>query len=393
LNNYSRYEDFSVAAGLGVVILDASGRTVFESSVHRDLLQYLDLLYAALDCAEACRVASLYGIYQTRRFGGRYVFYAPSGLVYCASPLAADGAFNGALAGPFILTDREDFIYYDVVSFRALPEETIAALVEGVKDIPCRSPRRARAVGELLFYITNGSDTGTVGSGPAIGQAGVITAPYAAGYADALLNAVEGGDLRAAEAALNAMLKDMLFKCGGDLEALRSRVVELTVLLSRAALAGGADIRPIFGMNYNYLREIDGFNSVEDIVMWLQTAARTFTRQVFDYSGAKHADVIYRAVDFIKRNYAAKITIDDVANHLFLSGSYFSRIFKEETGQTPGAYITNVCVEESKKLLKKRGVELADVPEAVGFVSQSYFTKVFRKAVGCTPGAYRRRNL
>jgi two-component system response regulator YesN len=56
----------------------------------------------------------------------------------------------------------------------------------------------------------------------------------------------------AANALLNDILGQVLLQAGGDLEILRSRVVELTVLLSRASLKGGANIDAVLGLNYSY---------------------------------------------------------------------------------------------------------------------------------------------
>ena len=85
--------------------------------------------------------------------------------------------------------------------------------------------------------------------------------------------------------------------------------------------------------------------------------------------------------------------VQDVADHVFLSASYFSKVFRDGTGQTPGEYITAVRVEAAKKLLRDPGVNLVEVSELVGFESQSYFTRVFKKATGGTPGKYRQQQL
>ena len=87
MKSYIHFENLSVMAGLGITILDTSGKTLFESSVHNEAAEFLQMLYAKLECEESCRISFLYGCYQARRFAGRYVFFAPSGLCYCASPL------------------------------------------------------------------------------------------------------------------------------------------------------------------------------------------------------------------------------------------------------------------------------------------------------------------
>jgi len=393
LDKHRHFENLSVTAGLGITVLDTSGQTLFKSSVHAAADAFLATLYTKLECEESCRVAFLYGCYQSRRFGGRYVFFAPSGLVYCAAPLLDNkGKMTaGVLAGPFILTDHDDYINFDMAS-HSLSQEDIEILRDGVHSIPCISPKQAHAVGEHLYYVVSSLAMQTEISEAVPVQTDMFSANYSIEKEDELLLAIRKGDIHTANVVLGDILKQMLLHNGGNIEVLRSRVVELTVLLSRAALKGGADINAILGLNYGYLREIDSFSSVEDIVLWLHMVTRRFTEYVFEFSGSKHMDIIYKAIDYIKRNYATKLSLQKIAEHLFISPQYFCRIFKEETGQTPVGYITFVRIEESKKLLRNLSINIIDIPERVGFESQSYFTKIFKKETGSTPGQYRREN-
>jgi len=394
LDNYTIFENLSIATGMGIMVLDVSGNTLFESSVYGASTGFLDMLYKKLDCKEDCHVAFLYGCYQARRFGGRYIFFAPSDMVYIAAPLldATGKMLAGILAGPFLINDYDDFIHYYMRNRNNLSETDICEISETMHSIVCKTPKEARAISEHLFYVASAyfSRVDLADSAPV--QANVFYSAYPVEMEDELLSAITKGDIHSANTVLGEMLKHIMLTYGGNIEELRSRVVELTVLLSRAALKGGADVNAILGLNYDYLREIDSFSSVEDMVLWLQTVMRRFTQHVFDFAGAKHMDVIYKAVDYIKRNYASKLTLQEISDHLLISQQHFCRIFKDETGQTPGRYITFVRVEESKKLLRNSAINIADIPEMVGFDSQSYFTTIFKKETGQTPGRYRREN-
>jgi len=395
MDNYSYFEHLSVAIDIGIVVLDTSGQILFESSSHTAVAGFLNLLYSKMDCEESCRISFLYGCYQARRFGGRYVFFAPSGLVYCAAPLLDNKGkmVSGVIAGPFILTDHDDYINFDVKERVTLTESDISMLNENVYVIPCVSPHKAHAVSEHLFCATSiyYSQTGLIEAVSV--QTDMLSSAYPIEKESELLSAISKGDIHTANELLGDIIKQVIFYYGGNIELLRSRVVELTVLLSRAALRGGADINAILGLNYDYLREIDSFISIEDIVLWLHMVTRRFAQHVFDFSGAKRVDVIYNAVEYIKLNFTSKIGLQDIADHLSITQQYFCRIFKDATGQTPGAYITYLRIEESKKLLRKLNIQIIDIPNLVGFEGQSYFTKIFKKKTGLTPGQYRRENL
>jgi hypothetical protein len=51
---------------------------------------------------------------------------------------------------------------------------------------------------------------------------------------------------------------------GNDFDIIKSRVLELVVLLSRAALEGGADVEQIFGLNYRYMNKIHSFTKISE---------------------------------------------------------------------------------------------------------------------------------
>jgi len=392
---YFQFEHLSIVSGIGIMILDVSGHTLFESSIHKETLPFLDMLYKKFDWEESCRVAFLYGCYQARRFGGKYIFLAPSGLAYCASPLLDNKGImsKGVITGPFLMVDYDDYMEYEILNRTPLTPQEAKMIEKNIPAVPLVSPKRANSICEHLYHVTANYFSQANLLPDVLAQADIFSAVYPVEKEEELLAAISKGDIHTANIVLEDMLKQIMLHYGGNIEVLRSRVVELTVLLSRAALKGGADINAILGLNYDYLREIDSFSSVEDIILWLQTVTRQFTQHVFDFSDTKHLDIIHKAVDYIKRNFAAKLTLQDISAHLFISRQYFCRIFKEATGQTPGGYIAFVRVEESKKLLRNSDIKIIDIPEMVGFENQSYFTKIFKKETGSTPGRYRRENL
>jgi len=96
-------------------------------------------------------------------------------------------------------------------------------------------------------------------------------------------------------------------------------------------------------------------------------------------------------MEYIRAHYDHKLTLDDIAQHVYLSRSYLSSLFREETGQTLFSYINRVRVEKSKLFLMDSTVALAHAAAMCGFEDQSYFTKVFRKITGMSPKQYRDR--
>ncbi len=206
-----------------------------------------------------------------------------------------------------------------------------------------------------------------------------------------LLSLISLGDKKGAQKVLNEILGELFFASGQNFEIIKSRVLELVVLLSRAAMDGGANVEQIFGLNFNYLSEINQFRSIEPLCNWLTKIMVRFVDFVFDLDKVKHADAIYKSIQYLQEHYAEKVTLDEVASEVYLSPAYFSKIFKEEMDITFKNYLNTLRIERSKVLLDNRDIQLIDIAGMVGYEDQSYFSKVFKKITGISPGKYRER--
>ena len=97
------------------------------------------------------------------------------------------------------------------------------------------------------------------------------------------------------------------------------------------------------------------------------------------------------AKSFISHNFRKKITLSDICAHLACSKSTLVNNFRKNYGTTVTEYLTEVRLEEAKKLLNGNEHTLSEIAALCGFSDQSYFSKVFSAKMGCTPGDYRRR--
>ena len=92
---------------------------------------------------------------------------------------------------------------------------------------------------------------------------------------------------------------------------------------------------------------------------------------------------------FCEKNYAEPISITMASDMLHVSPSYFSTLFKRETGENFTAYVTNLRLSKAKELLLSTKRNVSDIAIDVGYSDYYYFTKVFRKYFGTTPTQYR----
>lgn len=98
---------------------------------------------------------------------------------------------------------------------------------------------------------------------------------------------------------------------------------------------------------------------------------------------------VQQAIAYMQTNYASPISIAQVAEAAGVSKYYFIRLFAREMRFTPLDYLTRLRIQRAAELLQGTDWVLERVAAESGFASGSYFSKVFRQWVGCTPGEYR----
>ncbi|MCX7709887.1 MAG: response regulator [Clostridia bacterium] len=104
----------------------------------------------------------------------------------------------------------------------------------------------------------------------------------------------------------------------------------------------------------------------------------------------ENGDIVSKITAYINEHYSNEdLSINTIAEALYLTPTYLCVLYKKETGKTINQYITEVRVNKAKEYLKEADIKLYDVAKRVGYGDGKYFTKVFEKAVGMRPKQYR----
>lgn len=100
---------------------------------------------------------------------------------------------------------------------------------------------------------------------------------------------------------------------------------------------------------------------------------------------------IMRAIEFIGDHYSDRnLSIKMVADSVHLSTGHLCVLFKKETGRTLNNYITEVRMEEAKRLLTNTQMKIYEIAVKVGYQSSQYFSQIFLRQTGCSPAEYRK---
>ncbi len=103
----------------------------------------------------------------------------------------------------------------------------------------------------------------------------------------------------------------------------------------------------------------------------------------------RNLSVLKDMLVFVQKNYADKITLQDIAKSGNVSKSTCLAIFKKYLQDTPTNYLIGYRLKRAIKMLKDSDLPITEIALEVGFGGVSYFAEIFRKNYGCSPSECR----
>ena len=204
-----------------------------------------------------------------------------------------------------------------------------------------------------------------------------------------LLAAIKRGERGAAREIINRVLVGIYHTSRSRPELLKSLLLELVVVMSRAAVESGADPSEVLGCNFESATALAGLSDEEEVARWLSSMLERVMDAIRDNRQFPNAVLLGRAVSYMEEHLGEPLDRDTVARAAGLSGSHFSHLIREKTGRTFTDLMAQYRVDRSKILLLRTGDSIIDIALDCGFEDQSYFTRVFKRYTGTTPRAYR----
>lgn len=165
---------------------------------------------------------------------------------------------------------------------------------------------------------------------------------------------------------------------------------EVVTCLAKLAGSSGDQLEEVFGPGFTGMISLTDFSSLEELEQWLSDCClklrETLGRQRTDSAWK----TVEKAKDFISEHYRDHaLSVESLCSHLHLSPTYFSTLFKRETGMSFTAYVTEVRMEQAARLLRDTGEKTYLIAEQTGYTDPNYFSYVFKRHFGMTPSKFR----
>ena len=211
---------------------------------------------------------------------------------------------------------------------------------------------------------------------------------YPADTEKKLFAAVEAGDVGLARDQALSFFTWMKETYPDALIDARLKCLEFVLYAEKLSYKSG-------GMTYRFLRRSDYLPSVMEcadfgeLENWFILKIGEAARNITTKKEEKLGNLVEDAKHYIMENYDRDISLDEVSGIVDVSPYYFTRLFKEETGETFLEFLTRIRMERAKELMKDPNISIKDICTQVGYSDPNYFSRIFKKAVGMTPTEYR----
>jgi two-component system response regulator YesN len=206
-----------------------------------------------------------------------------------------------------------------------------------------------------------------------------------------IIQLVKLGDKTGAREILNEFLGSIFFQSGMNFETIKVRLIELVVMICRAAIEAGGEAKELLGLDYSYLTDLNKATDLEKLLFKVTEILENFIHKVSLIKMKKKKIKMDAVCEYIKKNFAHKISARDVARVAGLSTSRALHLFKEVTHQSLSGYIRKLRIDYGKHLLLNSDLDIADVAVEAGFFDQSHFSKTFKRAARIPPARFRRK--
>ncbi len=142
------------------------------------------------------------------------------------------------------------------------------------------------------------------------------------------------------------------------------------------------DIRQLYGR----LVELEP----EGLKKWLVRICLDYREKLIRLRSSSTKSFVQNAKEYVRNNYAdEELSLNQICDALGVSNSYFSTIFKKETGNSFIGYLTEFRMEQASRMLIETNEKSYIIAQKVGYTDSNYFSYVFKRQYGVSPSKYR----
>ncbi|MDQ0207241.1 response regulator transcription factor [Alkalicoccobacillus murimartini] len=161
--------------------------------------------------------------------------------------------------------------------------------------------------------------------------------------------------------------------------------IELWALMTYSLYDIGIRIEDLFSEDYDIYKELTSLHSWDEFSELLKNNVINICKSQRWDENLKHRQLIEQMLDFIQDHMDQNITLQDLAEKLYISRNYLGKIFKQVVGESFKDYLLRVRMEKAKTMIQEGTYLIYEISENVGYGNPAYFSSAFKKYTGYTP--------
>ncbi|UJL46974.1 helix-turn-helix transcriptional regulator [Virgibacillus sp. NKC19-16] len=207
-----------------------------------------------------------------------------------------------------------------------------------------------------------------------------------------IMHAVEQGDKSTALRLLNS--NDILFSFSErfpnqPLRRVKNLAIVLSTLLRSAVIRSDVPAIFVHRVSDKYAYQIEFTKQLSKLQQLYEDMVVEYTDMVVANSLTNYSNITSTAIEYLVSYCDKPIDKNEIAELCFTHPSHLSRKFKQETDMTITGYQQMIRINKAKHLLKNESISIEEIAWLVGYEDSSYFSRVFKKETGKTPSQYR----
>ena len=170
--------------------------------------------------------------------------------------------------------------------------------------------------------------------------------------------------------------------------AVRHFFVEDVLQSMRVILLNGGDAYEALGEQIRIDEQLSRLTFVE-LRAWYTSVCTRIADYLAQIRSARPKCIADRVLALFHEDCSRDFSMQELAGIFYMNPAYLGQVFKKETGTTIHACLTEIRMEQAKRLLTQSDMPIYEVGERSGYPNLRNFFTVFKRCTGCTPGQYR----
>ncbi|MEH7235733.1 response regulator transcription factor [Bacillus sp. JJ1562] len=141
------------------------------------------------------------------------------------------------------------------------------------------------------------------------------------------------------------------------------------------------------------LKPIDEEELRACLVKWLEKSTTIVNKENDVSEEILPATSIEKVLEYISKTPLNQLNLKDAASHIHMNPSYLSQLFKQQLNKKFVDYVTEIKIQEGKKLLANTTLRMSEIADRLGYADVAYFSNNFKRMTGLSPSDYRKSTI